>query len=82
MYTHMYAKKGKGGGDAGAEADFIGEGRSYTIALKCSKNHTFTISLAEGYHLQLLNDRQTTYMYIAVLIPSSLFDILRDLVFL
>ena len=43
MYTHMYAKKGKGGGDAGAEADFIGEGRSYTIALKCSKNHTLTL---------------------------------------
>ena len=42
MYTHMYAKKGKYGGDVGAEADFIGEGRNYTIALKCSKNHTFT----------------------------------------
>ena len=46
MYTHMYAKKGKYGGNVGAETDFIGEGRSYTIALKCSKNHTFTLGNA------------------------------------
>ena len=58
MYTHMYAKKGKGGGDAGAEADFIGEGKSYMIALKCSKitllqcvKNVYRMEVNAVYHL-------------------------------